>query len=176
VPKIGFASLDRPFRFKTAIFLRGRLPRQGQQPNIARAQSRSIIVQPRAARYQLKPSDKSERRLNSTLTAIPGIGKDFLDPVELRLASRHAPKRSRKFCRNFVQYSRRIIPNAATYYRIHMHINKMHSNNTACDADSFVQRRATKRIIKSIRATPMGGEFECVCHGNPQTSQQCHDA
>jgi hypothetical protein len=96
MPKIGFAALNRPFRFTTAIFLRGHLPRQGQQPNIARAQPRSIIVQPRAARYQLKPSDKSERRLNSTL-AIPGIGKDFLDPVELRLASRHAPKKAENF-------------------------------------------------------------------------------
>jgi hypothetical protein len=135
MPKIGFASLNRCFRFKTAIFtaifLRRHLPRRAQQPNIARAQPRSIIAQPRAARYQLKPSDKAKRRFNSTLTAIPAIGKDFLDPVELRLASRHVPKRSRKFCRNFVQRSRRIIPNTATYYLIHMHINKMHSNNTA---------------------------------------------
>jgi hypothetical protein len=131
MPKIGFAPLNRPFRFKTAIFQRRHLPRQAQQPNIVRAQPRSIIVQPRAARYQLKPADKPERRFNSTLTAIPGIGEDFLDPVELRLAARHAPKRSRKFCRNFVQYSRRIIPDTAAYYLIPTLINKMHSNNTA---------------------------------------------
>jgi hypothetical protein len=131
MPKIGFASLNRPFRFKTAIFLRRHRPRQAQQPNVVRARPRSIIVQPRAARYQLKPSGKPERRVNSTLTAIPGIGKDLLDPVELRLAVRHAPKRSRKFCRNFVQYCRRIIPNTATYYLIRMLINEMHSNNTA---------------------------------------------
>src|SRR6202030_4092313 len=96
LPKIGFASPNRLFRFKTAIFLRRHLPRQAQQPNIVRAQSRSIIVQPRAARYQLEPADTPERRFNSTLAAIPGIGENFLDPAEFRLAVPHAPKRSRK--------------------------------------------------------------------------------
>jgi hypothetical protein len=132
MPKIGFASLNRPLQFKTAIFLHRHRLRQAQQPNIVWAQPRSIIVQPRAARYQREPAaDRPQRRFNTALTAIPGIGEDFPDPVELRLAAPHAPKRSRKFCRNFVQYGRRIIPNTAAYYLMHILINKMHSNNTA---------------------------------------------